>query len=60
MSTTTLWRRLRCAVGRHRWRPDRYVSLGGHLVEVKVCRDCKLTVRERRIIERGPLKGGLT
>jgi hypothetical protein len=45
---------VRCRIGRHRWRVDRYWSLGGHLVEGRVCADCGLTHPERTIIERAP------
>lgn len=49
---SSLTRRLLCAIGRHRWETDRYWSLGGLLVDGKVCQDCKLTHRERKVVYR--------
>lgn len=46
---------LRCRLGRHRWEIDRYWSLGGHLVEGRVCEDCSQTHRDRVIVQRGPV-----
>lgn len=45
-------RALRCWFGWHRWEPDRYWSLGGLFVEGRVCADCKLTHRERKVVYR--------
>jgi hypothetical protein len=41
-----------CAIGWHRWEMDRYWSIGGLLVEGRVCRDCKQTQRERKVVYR--------
>lgn len=36
----------------HHWELDRYWSLGGLLVDGRVCRVCKLTHRERKVVYR--------
>jgi hypothetical protein len=43
---------VRCRLGQHRWQVDRYLSLGGHIVDGRICRDCTRTHPERVIVQR--------
>jgi hypothetical protein len=43
--------RFRCRIGRHRWVTDRYWSIGGLLVDQRVCRDCGHT-HKREVVFR--------
>jgi hypothetical protein len=51
-SAPTRPRRFRCRIGRHRWVMDRYWSIGGLLVDGRVCRDCGHSERKRVVVHR--------